>query len=214
MKAPRMRKISLTIFVCFLCFLTRSAFTQTNTYLIDPNPATVGEADGQLTVLIIRSVATNAEAFEVKTTTDQGYSNNGDYNDLDKTINFPSGVFALSASVLINDDTISEEDKTFGISVHRNGDPADVYVAKSTFTILDDDRPPQPVITNPKLSGTTFTLSVDSDVGFKYVLEYKNTLNDPIWNSARTNSGTGGTIVFTNTAVTGLSRFYRVRAQQ
>lgn len=210
-----MRKVSsLTIFACFLCFLTQSAFTQTNTYAIFDNPATVSEGADHVTVAIIRSVATTDEVLEVRTTANEGYSNNGDYEDIDKTVHFAPGTFAQPVSAHIYDNTISEEDKTFGIIVKRLDDPVTAYLAKSTFIILDDDRPPQPLITNPKLSGTNFTLSVDSQPGFNYVLEYQNTLSDAIWIPARTNSGSAGTMVFTNTAVTGPSRFYRVRVQQ
>jgi hypothetical protein len=73
--------------------------------------------------------------------------------------------------------------------------------------------PSSPLITSPKLSGTTFTLSVPSQTGFNYVLEYKNLLNDATWIPVQTNGGSGGAIGLTNTGATGPSRIYRVRVQ-
>ena len=70
-----------------------------------------------------------------------------------------------------------------------------------------------PTIINPKLTETTFTLSVPTQVGFNYVLEFKNSLNDSNWTPVKTNNGNGGLITLTNAGVTGPSRFYRIRAQ-
>jgi hypothetical protein len=70
-----------------------------------------------------------------------------------------------------------------------------------------------PTITNPKLTGTTFTLSVSTQTGFNYVLEFKNSLNDSNWTPIQTNNGNGGLIALTNTGVYGPSRFYHIRVQ-
>jgi hypothetical protein len=70
-----------------------------------------------------------------------------------------------------------------------------------------------PTISNANLTGTSFTLSVPTQVGFNYVLEFKNSLNDSTWMSVQTNNGNGGLITLTNTGVAGPSRFYRIRAQ-
>jgi GH25 family lysozyme M1 (1,4-beta-N-acetylmuramidase) len=70
-----------------------------------------------------------------------------------------------------------------------------------------------PVISTPQFSGGTFTLSVASQSGSNYVLEYKNSLDDASWTSIQTNAGNGGTIVLTNRDVNVPSRLYRVRVE-
>ena len=70
-----------------------------------------------------------------------------------------------------------------------------------------------PMISNPKLTGTTFTLSVPTQVGFNYILEYKNSFSDANWTVVQTIGGTGGTITLTDTGATGSRRFYRVHVQ-
>ena len=73
--------------------------------------------------------------------------------------------------------------------------------------------PPAPVIRSPKLVGTTFTLSVPTQIGFNYTLEYKNSFGDANWTSVQTIGGTGGTITLTDTSATGPSRLYHVRVE-
>jgi hypothetical protein len=63
------------------------------------------------------------------------------------------------------------------------------------------------------LTGMTFTLSVPTQVGFNYTLEYKNSFSDANWTPVQTISGTGGTITLTDTTATGSSRLYHVRVQ-
>ena len=70
-----------------------------------------------------------------------------------------------------------------------------------------------PAITNPRWTGTNFTLAVASVAGFNYVLEFKNTLTDPSWTAIQTNPGTGGSVALTNTGPVGSNRFYHVRVQ-
>jgi hypothetical protein len=70
-----------------------------------------------------------------------------------------------------------------------------------------------PVISNSKLTGSTFTLSLPTQTGTNYVLEYKNSMSDANWIPIQTNSGTGGMMNLTNTGTVGPSRFYRIRLQ-
>ena len=70
-----------------------------------------------------------------------------------------------------------------------------------------------PVISNAKLTGSTFTLSVPTQTGTNYVLQYKNSISDANWIPIQTNSGTGGMMNLTNTGTVGPSRFYRIRLQ-
>ena len=71
----------------------------------------------------------------------------------------------------------------------------------------------RPVISDPELTGTTFTLSVPTQLNVNYVLEFKNFLTDAVWTSLRTNSGNGGMMNLTNTGTVDPSRFYRIRIQ-
>jgi len=70
-----------------------------------------------------------------------------------------------------------------------------------------------PNISNAQLSGTTFTLSVPTQVGTNYILEFKNLLSDANWTPIQTNSGNGGMMNLTNTGTVGPSRFYHIRIQ-
>jgi hypothetical protein len=70
-----------------------------------------------------------------------------------------------------------------------------------------------PILVSPRLTGSTFTVSAPTQVGFNYVLEFKNSLSDANWTPVHTNSGNGGQIGLTNTGAVGPIRFYRVRVQ-
>ena len=98
-------------------------------------------------------------------------------------------------------------------SYSGNNNPASVTMNESITEIPNFALIPVPTISNPKLTGTTFTLSVPTQVGFSYVLEYKKSLSDANWTPVQTLAGTAGTITLTDTGATGLSRFYHVRVQ-
>jgi GH25 family lysozyme M1 (1,4-beta-N-acetylmuramidase) len=70
-----------------------------------------------------------------------------------------------------------------------------------------------PVISNPKLNGTTFTLSIPTEIGTNYVLEYKNSISDPIWTPLQTNGGNGSIMNLTNLGTIDPIRFYQIRLQ-
>ena len=70
-----------------------------------------------------------------------------------------------------------------------------------------------PTISNARLTGTSFTLTTSTQVGFNYILEYKTSLNDANWIPVQTNSGSGAQIDLTNIGVTGPSRIYHIRVQ-
>ncbi|MBL9168083.1 MAG: PD40 domain-containing protein [Verrucomicrobiales bacterium] len=70
-----------------------------------------------------------------------------------------------------------------------------------------------PTLSNPRKVGTTFTVSLPTQLGFNYVLEFKNFLTDANWTAIQTNGGTGGPMTLTNTGATTVNRFYRVRVQ-
>lgn len=93
-----------------------------------------------------------------------------------------------------------------------NGIAHEIRSASKSFSLLTVIAN-QPSLSNPQLSGTTFRVSASSQVGFNYILEFKNSLSDANWTPVRTNSGNGGQITLTNTGTVAPSRVYRVRVQ-
>lgn len=96
---------------------------------------------------------------------------------------------------------------------HVRTDPASDLWETNDWTLVVSTTVVPPIISNPKLTGTTFTLSVPTQVGFNYVLEYKNSVSDANWIAVHTNGGSGGEISLTNVGTVGPSRIYRVRVQ-
>ena len=78
--------------------------------------------------------------------------------------------------------------------------------AVATLTVLQP-----PVINSLSLNLTTFMLTVPTEVGSTYDLEYKDTLEDPSWKVLTTFRGTGWPIELTDDGVTNTTRFYRIR---
>jgi hypothetical protein len=91
----------------------------------------------------------------------------------------------------------------------------DDYARSTAFTITDAGGgiASPPTIASPKLTGTTFTISVATQIGFNYVLEFKNSLSDANWTSVQTVSGTGGAVILIDSGAVGSSRVYRVHVQ-
>jgi hypothetical protein len=113
----------------------------TTTYAITPNLATVNENAGSLTFTITRSGGLPAETLYASTTQTEGSSNVSDYSGIDsQAVSFTSGQTTRTVTVTILDDTTTENNETFGFIVQRLGtEPASTYLAKSTFTISDND---------------------------------------------------------------------------
>jgi hypothetical protein len=70
-----------------------------------------------------------------------------------------------------------------------------------------------PRLTNPRLNGNNFSVSVDSQTGVTYILECKDTLADASWTAISTVTGTGSQITLSNDSASSSRRIYRVRAQ-
>jgi uncharacterized repeat protein (TIGR03803 family) len=64
---------------------------------------------------------------------------------------------------------------------------------------------------NPVLAGQTFHLSLPTQTGTTYILEFKDSLTNSSWATNQSVPGTGGTIILTDPSATGPSRYYRVR---
>jgi hypothetical protein len=69
-----------------------------------------------------------------------------------------------------------------------------------------------PTTTKPTRLGNDFVLSVSTQVGPSYVLDYKSALTNAVWAPMVTNIGTGGVLTFTNNTAA-LEGFYRIRLQ-
>jgi hypothetical protein len=70
-----------------------------------------------------------------------------------------------------------------------------------------------PVITSLGYNFETFMLTVPTEVGPAYVVEYKESLEDTSWQVLTTVSGTGSPIPITDNGLTNTARFYRVRVR-
>ena len=116
------------------------------TYTITPGSQLVDEGAGTLTFTIARSVADSVETLYASTSPVFGFSNQGDYGGLlNRVLTFAIGQFETTVSISILDDTLVEANETFGIIVQRSPtDPYNVFLARSSFTIVDDDTPPPP----------------------------------------------------------------------
>jgi alkyl sulfatase BDS1-like metallo-beta-lactamase superfamily hydrolase len=71
-----------------------------------------------------------------------------------------------------------------------------------------------PTLAAPEAVGPGVSVPVPSVAGLSYLLEYKNTLEDPDWTAVTSWApGTGGILVLQDTNVPSAPRFYRVRCQ-
>ena len=70
-----------------------------------------------------------------------------------------------------------------------------------------------PLITSLGWNTATLMLTVPTEVGPTYVLEYKDSLEDTQWNVLTTIAGTGLPIPITDNGLTNTTRFYRVRVR-
>jgi T5SS/PEP-CTERM-associated repeat protein len=71
--------------------------------------------------------------------------------------------------------------------------------------------PPQ-VVTS-RHAEDTFSLTIESLTGLNYVLEYKDTLDAPLWISLGTKAGTGSLLTLSDSPASHPARFYRVRVE-
>lgn len=69
------------------------------------------------------------------------------------------------------------------------------------------------VLLNPRKQADWFTVSIASESGKSYALEYRDTSGMGLWNSLPAVAGTGGMLDLTDSSARGPLRIYRVRAQ-
>jgi len=71
---------------------------------------------------------------------------------------------------------------------------------------------PAPIIFGPTVAGTNFLVSIQSELGKTYTVQYLNALGST-WQSLPTVAGTGGIITLTNGGAGVGQRFYRLVEQ-
>jgi fibronectin type 3 domain-containing protein len=113
-------------------------------YLISPNPVSVGEGAGTQSFTVTRSGGLPAETIFASTTQTEGSTNSGDYTSiLNQNVAFASNQTQATVTVSITNDTTVENNETFGLIVQRSSsDPVSTFLAKTTFTIVDNDVAP------------------------------------------------------------------------
>ncbi|MGD0652671.1 MAG: hypothetical protein ABSA97_16280, partial [Verrucomicrobiia bacterium] len=71
------------------------------------------------------------------------------------------------------------------------------------------------VLSAPTMANGSFSLFLATENGKSYLMQYKNTLNDPTWTDLKTVAGTGGNVLITDAAAARQpTRFYRVMVVQ
>jgi sugar lactone lactonase YvrE len=85
--------------------------------------------------------------------------------------------------------------------------------AFATFLYVAKVQPQTQTLTNAIFANGVFSVSIPSQAGINYVLEYKASLTDPVWQTVGTTAGTGGVIVLSDSGAAGSTRFYRVLIQ-
>jgi len=187
-------------------FLAKSTFTiqdndpqpQPTTYALSPATTSVSEGVGTVTFTVTRSGGTPAETIFASTTAAEGFANSGDFTSIaDQTLVFAAGELSKTVTVAITNDTVFESSETFGLVVQRNStDPDATFLAKSTFTILDDD--PQP--TTYALSPATTNVSEGAGTVTFTVTRSSSTLAETIFASTTTAEGFANSADFTTLA--------------
>ncbi|MGA2555320.1 MAG: hypothetical protein ABSG04_03515, partial [Verrucomicrobiota bacterium] len=71
---------------------------------------------------------------------------------------------------------------------------------------------PSPILFGPNRLGTNFLVSIQSELGQTYTLQYENALGSG-WQSLPPITGNGNLIIVTNGAVGVTQRFYRLVQQ-
>lgn len=66
-------------------------------------------------------------------------------------------------------------------------------------------------LSNPTWSANGFTVSLPSQIGSTYTLQYLDSLSGGNWTSLSSVSGNGEALTLSDTSATGNQRFYRVR---
>ncbi len=154
-------------------------------YSVSPSASRVGEA-GSLFFTITRPAGLPAETLYASTTQDAGSRNEGDYatNVNNLAVNFAAGETVKTVDLALINDGKPEQDETFGFIIqHSKNDPISTYLARTTWTIDDDD---SGAVTSYQVSpnagvvassaGTTITFTVTRSGDLPQETVYANTV--------------------------------------
>ena len=128
--------------------LTQTAPTSASgtSYSLTPQLPTIGESAAPLTFTVKRVGDLPAETVFASTVygTQNGYSDNTDDSDYvglkNVALDFLSGQTSKTFEIAINDDALAEGNETFGVLLQAaEDDPLNTWLARSRFTILDDE---------------------------------------------------------------------------
>ena len=72
--------------------------------------------------------------------------------------------------------------------------------------------PPTPTILSPSWNGANLTFSFATTSGFTYEVQYKNSLDDPVWQTLQSVPGNGAVIPISVSTTTPAQRFFRLYA--
>ncbi len=145
-------------------YLAKTAFTIVDndvlatTYSITPNPVSVKTGAGTQTFTVTRSGGLPAETVYASTAQTEGFTNSGDYTSiLNQGVVFALNQTTATVTVSITNDAVVESNETFALLVQRNtSDPTSTYLAKTAFTIVDDNGCwPPPTRSRPTRSRST-----------------------------------------------------------
>jgi hypothetical protein len=124
-----------------------------------------------------------------------------------------NGTHALA--LMTNGTVTAWGDNTYGESSVPPGLTNVIAIAAGpTFSMaLIGNGPPvsQALLSNPNVGTNGFTLSLPSQSGRVYILQYENSLADTNWNSLPLVPGNGGMLILTDPFPANLQRFYRVQ---
>ena len=89
----------------------------------------------------------------------------------------------------------------------------DAIAAGCNYSLALVGNSPVFVLTGPAWNNNLFHVSLQSQNGTTYNLEYKNALSDSTWTALPSIAGNGSTLVLSDSSASGPKRFYRVHAQ-
>ncbi len=125
--------------------LAKSAFTIINTskkaWWISPTARSVHESAGPVQFTVNRSSGRGADTVYVSTAETEGFTNNNNYVGItDQPLVFAESETSRTVTLTVTDNGVIEPNRRFGLIVQANSsDPQTTYLAKSIFTVIDDD---------------------------------------------------------------------------
>src|SRR5439155_16905612 len=91
-----------------------------------------------------------------------------------------------------------------------------IFQLQQTCTDGQGTCPPlvdSPLIVSPSVNGADFTFSFQTVAGRSYVVQYKDSLDNPVWQTLQTLMGDGNPKKIASPIAEARQRFYRLRAE-